>query len=152
MLTPLADADVPEIMRIERLPGYDAFVGRWTAEEHAAERASRDARYFGWREGDGLKGFVILQKFSAPVVRLRRIAVATPGSGTGTHLLRAVADWLFDTTPAAGVDLQVRPDNARARRVYLREGFVSAGLDEPEHERMILTRETWAALPRRAAS
>ena len=45
MLTPIDDADVPELMRIEHLPGYDAFVGRWTAEEHAAERASPDARY-----------------------------------------------------------------------------------------------------------
>ena len=77
--------------------------------------------------------------------------MAAPGSGAGTRLLQAVTDWLFDTTAASGVDLQVRPDNARARRVYLREGLVSGGLDEPEHERMILTREAWTALPRRAA-
>lgn len=151
MLTPLTDDDVPEIMRVERLPGYDAFVGRWTAEEHAAERRSPDARYFAWREGGRVAGFAILQKYTAPQVQLRRIAVADPGAGTGTRLLRAVLDDLFETTPAQAVDLQVRPENARARKVYLREGFVSLGSGDPEHERMLLTREAWAALPRRAA-
>ena len=28
-LSPLSPADIPQVMRIERLPGYDAFVGRW---------------------------------------------------------------------------------------------------------------------------
>jgi RimJ/RimL family protein N-acetyltransferase len=151
MLTPLTDADMPEIMRIERLPGYDAFVGRWTAEEHAAEHRSPQARYFAWREDGRLVGFVILQKLTDPQVRLRRIAVADPGAGAGTRLLRAVVDEVFETTPAQAVDLQVRPENARARKVYLREGFISLGDGDPEHEQMLLTRETWAALPRRAA-
>jgi RimJ/RimL family protein N-acetyltransferase len=150
MLTPLTDADVPQIMRIERLPGYDAFVGRWTAEEHAAERQSPDARYFAWREDGRVAGFAILQKYTDPQVQLRRIAVADPGAGTGTRLLRTVIDDLFQTTPAQAVTLQVRPENARARKVYLREGFVSLGAGDPEHEQMRLTRETWAALAHRA--
>lgn len=151
MLTPLIDEDVPEIMRIERLPGYDAFVGRWSAQEHAAERASPEARYYAWREDGRVTGFVILQAFNAPMVRLRRIAVAQPGGGAGTRLLRAVVDSLFETSPAEAVDLQVRPENARARTVYLREGFVSGGAGEPEHEVMILSRAAWAALPRRTS-
>ena len=61
-LSPLSPADIPEVMRIERLPGYDAFVGRWDLDEHTAELASSDARYFGLRDGDRLGGFVILQK------------------------------------------------------------------------------------------
>jgi RimJ/RimL family protein N-acetyltransferase len=151
MLSPLTDDDIPEIMRIERLPGYDAFVSRWSAEEHAAERRSPQARYFAWREGGRIIGFVILQKLTEPQVQLRRIAVADPSAGTGTRLLRAVVDELFETTPALAVTLQVRPENARARKVYLREGFVSLGAGDPEHEQMRLSRETWAALPRRAA-
>jgi RimJ/RimL family protein N-acetyltransferase len=151
MLTPLEDADVTEIMRIERLPGYDAFVGRWSAEEHAAERQSPAARYFAWREDGRLLGFVILQAFTDPMVRLRRIAVAEPSGGTGTRLLRAVVDWLFETTAAEAVDLHVRPENGRARKVYLREGFISGGEGEPEHEVMILTRDAWTTLPRRVS-
>jgi ribosomal protein S18 acetylase RimI-like enzyme len=151
MLTVAAAADIAEIMRIERLPGYDAFVGRWTAEEHAAELASPAARYFTWREDQRVAGFAILQKYTEPQVQLRRIAVDDPGAGAGTRLLRAVIDSLFETSPAEAVDLQVRPENGRARKVYLREGFVSLGAGDPEHEQMLLTREVWAALPRRAA-
>jgi RimJ/RimL family protein N-acetyltransferase len=151
MLTPLTEADIPEMMRIERLPGYDAFVGRWSAEEHASEQASPATRYLAWREDSQVAGFVILQAFDQPMVRLRRIAVAQPSGGTGTALLRAVVDQVFETSPAVAIDLQVKPGNQRARTVYLREGFVSHGAGEPDHEQMVLTREAWTALPRRAA-
>src|ERR671921_716212 len=61
LLSPLMQADIPEVMRLERLPGYDAFIGRWEADEHAAEMASPDARYFGVRQGRRLAAFLILQ-------------------------------------------------------------------------------------------
>lgn len=149
MFDALTPADIPEVMRIERLPGYDAWIGCWTAQAHAEELASADARYFGWRDGGRLAGFSILQRFHEPTVRLRRIAVAEPGHGIGTPLLRAVVDWVFATSPAEAVDLHVRQQNARARHVYAREGFVVGGGDDLGSEGMILSRTAWAALPRR---
>ena len=143
MLVPLSADDIPEVMRIERLPGYDAFVGRWTAEEHAAELASPDARYLGLREGEGLAGFVIFQKVNEPTMRLRRIAVGATDKGTGTHILRAALDWAFATFPAEAITLGVARANDRARHIYLREGFVDDGEDEV-HFNMRLDRETWA--------
>ena len=150
MLDALTPDDIAEVMRIERLPGYDAFIGAWSAEGHADEIASPDARYLGWRAGQGLAGFAIFQRFTQPVVRLRRIAVADPGGGTGTHLLRGAVDWLFAANPAEAIDLHVRPENLRARHVYGREGFVAGGADDLGGEGMILTREAWVARPRRA--
>lgn len=150
MPDPLHPADIAEVMRIERLKGYDAFIHSWAAEVHAAEMASLDARYFGRRTDCGLAGFAILQKFHEPTVRLRRIAVDAPGDGQGTALLRDVVDWLFTSTNAVAVDLHVRTNNHRARHVYAREGFVEGGHDDLQGEGMILTREAWAALPRRA--
>jgi RimJ/RimL family protein N-acetyltransferase len=150
MLDALTPADIAEVMRIERLPGYSAFIGAWTAEAHADEMASPDARYLGWRAGRGLAGFAIFQRFTQPVVRLRRIAVEGPGGGTGTHLLRGAVDWLFETNPARAIDLHVRAENQRARHVYSREGFVVGGGDDRGEEGMVLTREAWTALPRRA--
>jgi RimJ/RimL family protein N-acetyltransferase len=147
----LAPEDIPELMRLERLPGYEAFIGRWSAEEHAAEMASPAARYRGWREGGRLAGFTIFQKFDQPVIQLRRIAIAEPGGGAGTRLLRAALAWVFETTGAEAVDLQVMLDNARAKRVYLREGFVVEGEGAPGHERMVLARAAWEAQPRGAA-
>ncbi len=149
MLAPLGPEDIADVMRLERLEGYEAFVGRFEAEEHAAELASNGARYLGWRSGGGLEGFVIFQAFDAAdrVVLLRRIAVAAPGRGVGTRLLRAAVGWLFETTDARAVELTVRPGNDRARAVYLREGFEPAGLSERGSDRMLLTREAWATPP-----
>lgn len=143
-LSALSPADIAEVMRIERLPGYDAFVGQFTQAEHAAELASPDAAYLGFREGEGLSGFVILQEFRRPVVLLRRIAVGQTGGGVGTALFRAAVDWIFASTGAEGVKLHVRPGNDRARHIYLREGFSIFATDETG-DQLSVTRQAWAA-------
>jgi hypothetical protein len=93
----------------------------------------------------GLAAFVLLQDFRAPVIRLRRIVVGAPGQGTGTAVLRALMIWVFANTPAAGMRLHVRADNARARRIYLREGFRDTSLDDSGY-RMSVSRPAWQAL------
>ena len=148
VLTPLTLADMPEVMRLERLAGYDAFIGRWTAEEHTAEIASPDARYFGIRQGDGLIAFMILQRFREPQVRLRRIAVESPGGGLGTRMLREIMDRVFDTTPAEAFWLDVHVENDRARHVYEREGMTPDGAFDEVHQKMIIPRERWVELRR----
>jgi RimJ/RimL family protein N-acetyltransferase len=143
MLVPLNAQDIAEVMRIERLPGYQGLVGTWSAEEHEAERNSPDARYLGLRDGQGLAGFVIFQQVSEPAIRLRRIAVGATDKGTGTRILRAALDWAFETFPAETITLGVARQNDRARHIYLREGFVDDGEDEV-HFNMVLTRQAWA--------
>lgn len=144
-LSPLTPDDIPEVMRIERLPGYDAFIGRFEADEHAAQFGSPEARYFGLRNGDRLDGFVILQEFTAPTILLRRIAVAEPEGGRGTALLRQIMDWVFQETPAEALKLGVALGNARAKHVYEREGFHTEGVDEAHHL-MRITKARWAEL------
>jgi RimJ/RimL family protein N-acetyltransferase len=144
-LSPLTTADIPEIMRIERLPGYDAFVGRFEAQEHAAQFALPDARYFGERRGDGLAGFVIMQEIRQPTVLLRRIAVAEPERGVGTRLVRGAMDWTFRETPAEALKLDVALGNPRARHVYEREGFVQYD-EDAVHYFLKVPRARWAEL------
>lgn len=144
-IVPLTPADIPEVMRIERLPGYDAFVARFEADEHAEQMASAEARYFGLRGGDGLTGFALLQHVDLPWILLRRIAIENPGGGQGARLLRHVMDWTFTATPAEALTLGVALDNDRAHHVYLREGFTRYGGDEIHHH-MAITRDRWAAL------
>jgi RimJ/RimL family protein N-acetyltransferase len=149
MLSPLTPADISEIMRLERGPGYEELVGRWDAEEHAAEMASPLARYFGLREGVGLAGFVMLQELDHPTVLLRRIAVSEPGRGTGGILLRGVIDWVFGETDAEGLRLDVLPHNARAQRAYGREGLEAYGdavIHGAPHILMSIPRDRWAEL------
>lgn len=144
-LAPLTPADIPEVMRIERLPGYEAYLGRWDADEHAAELGSPDARYIGVREGSGLAGFVILQRFREPSVRLRRIAVDGVERGLGTRILRDVMDWVFERSDATALHLDVHVDNARAQHVYTREGFVDQGRFDAQHRLMEISRAAWSA-------
>jgi RimJ/RimL family protein N-acetyltransferase len=144
-LSPLTPADIPEVMRIERLPGYDAVVGRFTVEEHAEQFASPDACYFGLRDGERLAGFVIMQEIRQPTVVLRRIAVGQPERGVGTRLVRGVMDWTFQSTSAQALKLDVHLDNARAKHVYEREGFRQYDQDEV-HYFMRIQRERWVEL------
>ncbi|MGH6997053.1 MAG: GNAT family N-acetyltransferase [Phenylobacterium sp.] len=143
-LVSLTAADLGEVMRIERLPGYDVFHASFTADEHAAEFASADAHYLGFRHDGGLAGFVILQELRAPTVSLRRISVREPGQGIGAALFRAAVDWVFANTDAEAVKLHVRPENHRARHVYLREGFTPYRSDETG-DLMSVTRARWSA-------
>lgn len=147
-LSPLTPADIPEVMRIERTPGYDAVVGRFDAEEHATQMASPTVRYVGIRDGDGLAGFVILQEVDQPTVLLRRIAVSQVERGVGTRLVRGVMDWVFQATPAVAMKLDVAVGNPRARYVYEREGFRQYDADAVHHFLQI-PRERWAKLRRR---
>jgi RimJ/RimL family protein N-acetyltransferase len=144
-LSPLTQDDIPEIMRIERLPGYDAVVGRFEASEHAAEFASPDACYFGLRDGPRLAGFVIMQQIREPTVLLRRIAVGEPERGIGGRLVRGVMDWTFETTAAEALKLDVHVDNARAKHVYEREGFTPYDKDEV-HYFLRIPRTRWAEM------
>ena len=136
---------IADVMRIESIPAYAGLIGTFSHAKHEAEMASSDSRYLGYRAGADLAGFAILQEFRQPVIRLRRIAVAAPGEGVGTTFLRALMDWVFETTPAAGLRLHVRAENARARSVYLREGFGDNSSDATGY-RMSIARERWLRL------
>jgi len=145
LLSALTPADIPEVMRIERMPGYEATVGRFEAEEHAEQMARADVRYVGLREGDGLAGFVILQDYDQPTVLLRRIAVSQQDGGIGSWLVGAVMDRVFETTPAEALRLEVALNNPRGRFVYERQGFEVYGEDGVHHF-LKVPRERWRAL------
>ena len=123
------EADIPAIMALERSPGFDGFVGRWSAEEHAAEMAKPSSRYFLMRDAGQPVGFAMVQGLCDGHCKahLRRIAVGTPGEGVGTRLMNAVLLWLYTETDVNRVDLDVYVDNERAKRSYEKAGFQVEG-------------------------
>lgn len=77
--------------------------------------------------------------------------------GYGTEALEAACDFAFGQLRLERVELDVYPDNARARRSYEKAGFTVEGVlrdahfaDGQLHDviRMSLLRDEWAALPR----
>lgn len=123
-------ADLAFILQTERLPGFDALVGRWPREKHEAALADGRHAYFVLRRDGAAQGFVIVRDWGSPerVASIKRIAVATPGAGAGKVLLRAAMDAVFRETDAYRLWLGVFPDNVRARRAYEAVGFVAEGV------------------------
>jgi len=121
--------DVPAIMAIERTPGFEAYVGRWSQEQHSAEIGKATVRYCVRREGGAVTGFAILQHVGEADLRVhvKRIAVGNAGHGSGSRLLHAILEWLFTKTNTNRVDLDLFVENERARRAYEKTGFVVEG-------------------------
>ena len=120
--------DMPRILALEEeLFPEDA----WTPEMFAAEFAQPSSRrlYLVAEAGDTLIGYAGMMFTGGPQADVVTLAV-DPGHwsrGTGTALLTA----LIDEAARRGcteVLLEVRKDNARARRLYLREGFAEIGI------------------------
>ena len=127
--------DIPAIMLTERVEGYARLVGRWSAEQHAAEIESPSSRYFLARDGTEIAGFVILQGVGSAnqCLLLKRIAVRNAGRGVGSSFLRSVLQICFDDLAAHRVELFVFEDNERAYRAYLKTGFVEEGVVRDLH-------------------
>ena len=134
---PATQAHIPAITEVERMPGFEQLVGRWSHDEHAAEMARPNVGYFVLRRGVSVDGFALLQGVGNEDgrVHLKRIAVRNAGSGDGSLLLREVLRILYTTTETNRVDLDVYKTNDRARRAYEKAGFVTEGTLREFHRR-----------------
>jgi ribosomal-protein-alanine N-acetyltransferase len=121
-------ADMAAIMVLEEeLFPEDA----WTPEMFAAEFAQPPSRrlYLVAEAGNALIGYAGMMftgGSQADVVTLA-VAPARWGEGTGTALLMTLVDEA-DKRGYREVLLEVRKDNPRARRLYLRHGFDEIGI------------------------
>jgi [ribosomal protein S18]-alanine N-acetyltransferase len=127
-LRPMIKADMAAIMALEQqLFPEDA----WTPEMFAAEFAQPASRRLylvavAGRSLVGYAGMMFTGGSQADVVTLAVNPVRW-GAGTGTALLTA----LVDEAGKRGYEevlLEVREDNPRARRLYLRHGFTEVGI------------------------
>ena len=122
-------ADIPAIMAIERTPGFEGFIGRWSEEQHAEQMAKESTRYFVHRDGGEVKAFAIFQQIGDPDrrVHLKRTASSETGQGIGSALLSHALDWLYTETDTNRVDLDLFVENERARQAYEKLGFIVEG-------------------------
>ena len=123
------EADIAAIMAIERGPGFESLVGRWSNGEHSEEMANPASRYFVLRASGDIEGFAIVQRLDDTdrKAHLKRIAVRVAGSGAGSRLMLGILDWLFANTETNRIDLDVFVGNERARRAYEKAGFTVEG-------------------------
>ena len=155
-MTLATEDDLPFIMQTERLPGYDAFIGRSDEAQHRARMAnSRCAHFIAWHDAHRV-GFAILRDWSAAdgITLLMRIAMAEPNTGHGKNFLRALIDRVFSETTCHRFWLGQFPANTRARQVYESVGFTAEGIARGSvflygrhHDELILSilRPEWEA-------
>ena len=148
-------------MRIERQPGYERLVGCWSLSQHNAALGDPGTAYLLGHDDDGPRGFAILCTLDDAHgnVLLKRIAVERAGEGFGRRFVEAVVDWVFATTAAHRLWLDVLAHNDRAHHLYRAIGFTDDGIWResyltPNGERvsqllMALLRPEWHARRRR---
>lgn len=124
------EADLAYIMSTERLPGYEALVGRWDEARHREAFADERYDYLVARAGGEPVGFALVRGARAAdrVALVKRVAVSRPGFGLGKAMMRALVDHVFETTDTHRLCIGTFPDNLRARRVYESVGFVAEGV------------------------
>ncbi len=125
-----SEADIPELMRIERTEGHEGLVGRSSAGEHAARLARADIVVFVLELDGAPRAFAQIEGVgdSHGGIYLRRIASDAPGQGFGARLLREVINWAFGEAAAPRFWLDVLSYNARARALYSGMGLIDEGV------------------------
>jgi diamine N-acetyltransferase len=121
--------DLPAIMAIERMPGFDQYVGRSEEAEHRAMLASPAYAYrLGFKAG--VEGFAILSGLGDAHgnLYLKRIVVSRPNEGMGTAFLGLVLDEAFGPLGGERVFLDCFVGNARAQCAYEKLGFTRDGV------------------------
>ena len=128
---PAGPHDLAAIMRIERRPGFDAFVGRSEEPDHRAMLADPG---FAYRIGLAPEGsaiaFAILSGLGDPSgnLYLKRIAAACPGEGIGTAFLARILVEAFESLGAWRFHLDCFAHNRRAEAAYAKLGFTRDGI------------------------
>jgi diamine N-acetyltransferase len=123
-------ADLAFVTALEADPDVAPFVEAWPADRHLAALDDPDVAHLQLIGEEQRMGFAILAGLKDPndCVELRRIIVDPPGRGLGRVALGLVLDHASQVLGAHRVWLDVKPDNARARRLYAAAGFEEEGV------------------------
>lgn len=124
------EADLREIVRLERGDEASRYVGQWGEERHRAALTGGDACYLVVDDpAGGLAAYAILRGLAEAdrAVELKRVVVGRPGRGLGKKLLTELIRMTFEDLHAHRLFLDVFGDNARAQHLYTSLGFALEG-------------------------
>jgi diamine N-acetyltransferase len=130
ILRPASTEDLSYILALEQKFRGLRLLGGSEPALHQRQLSNPDCLYWIVETESGPAGFVILRDLHSKDrnVELQRIAVAEPGRGLGSEVLRAVMDKVFGEFGAHRLWLDTYLDNARAQHVYRSAGFSQEGV------------------------
>ncbi|TCP63267.1 RimJ/RimL family protein N-acetyltransferase [Rhodovulum bhavnagarense] len=128
-IRPARRDDFPFIHAIAARPENARFILDEDDAALAAHIAAPDRDLVIWEQDGAAQGFALFAEIGNPAgrVELRRLALASPDTGMGKPLLRALIAHGFDRLGARRIWLDVAGDNLRAQKTYARAGFVHEG-------------------------
>ncbi len=129
MLRPATAADFPFIRAVAGAPSNARFIDDENEAALAALIGSADTALLIWEDGGAPSGFALFCERTSPAdrIELRRLALASPGTGAGERFIAALRDHAFEQLGANCLWLDVVADNPRARHCYERAGFTHEG-------------------------
>lgn len=129
-LRPAEPADLDYWQTAEREPDARRWVTQRDRDDHLTAMANPDLRHLIVERDGERVGCVLLAGIRSVhgSVEIRRIVMTERGAGLGTRTLHMLIDLAFDELGAHRLWLDVVAENARARHVYRRIGFVEEGV------------------------
>ena len=130
ILRPASADDLPFILGLEQKFRELRLLGGNDLATHQRQLANSDCSYWIAETEAGQAGFVIFRDIHSKDrnVELQRIAIAEPGRGLGTEVMRAAMDKAFRDFGAHRLWLDTYSDNTRAQHVYRSAGFSQEGV------------------------
>ena len=130
ILRPASAEDLPFILGLEQKFRELRLLGGNDLATHRRQLANPDCSYWIVQTDAGPAGFVIFRDIHSKDrnVELQRIAIAEPGRGLGTQVMRAAMDKAFREFGAHRLWLDTYSDNTRAQHVYRSAGFSQEGV------------------------
>ena len=124
-LRPARADELPLFAACEREPAVARFIHAYDLERHRREFADPAVRYLAIvNRDDAALGFILLRLEAAARVEFRRIVVARRGAGIGSTAVAALPGWCRAQYGTSELWLDVFADNAHARQLYRRSGWV----------------------------
>ena len=130
ILRPTNESDLPFVVKIERQAAADRYVTEQTIAAHQAYLVDSDIRHLIIESDGKAVGYLILAglKNVNESLEFRRMVIAEKGKGYGRKALRLAKNIAFNELKAHRFWLDVKDFNARARRLYESEGFITEGI------------------------
>jgi ribosomal protein S18 acetylase RimI-like enzyme len=129
-LRPTTVADLEFVLAAESDPDTAPFILPWSLEQHTAALSDPDLCHRIVVGPYGPVGFVLLAGLAGRhgSIEFRRLVIVDKGRGYGRSAVRSVQRLAFGELEAHRLWLDVKSHNARARRLYESEGFVTEGV------------------------
>ncbi len=130
-LRPSGEEDLALVLELEADPDNAPFIIRWPADAHLAAISDPDRAHLMVEARDSHRaiGYLILAGLRSPhrSIEFVRVTLARKGEGYGRECLGAIKAMAFDSLGAHRLWLDVMSHNARAKALYLAEGFIEEG-------------------------